>query len=103
MSEGHGDSVEGTDDLPVVERGKRSRFAPSENPQPDDRIPVSLPRWLTDLVAEQRDRLDPASDSLGRKRSQQSRDAFVERLVRYGLKWARTLPDWHDPLAFEDD
>lgn len=75
----------------------------TDDPQPHDSVPVHLPRWLRDKVEQERDRLDPPVDGLGRKRPQQSMSAFVERLVRKGMQWSMSLPAWTDPLAIEGD
>lgn len=79
----------------------RVPFQPSADPQPDDQSSVRMRREVKELVIAQRDRLDPATDSLGRPRTQRSIDSMVEVLVRKGLQWAATLPDWTDPLALD--
>jgi len=79
------------------------RWKATDDPQPTDTVPVHLPRWLRDRVDEERARLDPPRDGLGRPRQQQSTSAFVERLVRKGLQWSAALPPWTDPLAIEGD
>lgn len=78
---------------------KAKAFQAAANPQPDDEVAVSIPRSLREELRAQRDRLDPSQDSLGRPRRQMGLDAFAELLVRKGLEWAASKPEWKDPLA----
>lgn len=110
----HGDvpgaTVEPTADTPA--RATRARGGKQRKPfertkpaTPSDAVARSHPRALDDEMRAERDRIDAPSDSLGRKRPQMSMDAFAELMIRAGLRWAKTLPDWSDPLALpsEDD
>lgn len=82
-----------------AKKGKGRAFERKADPQPDDEMTIHVRRSTRDLVEEQRDRLDPPRDSLGRTRRQGGLDAFAEVLVLKGLEWARQLPDWQDPMA----
>lgn len=79
----------------------RKPFERRSDPKPDDMVPISIPRSLLAEVLAERDRVDSPVDSLKRPRRQESKDAWGERLVRRGLAWAKTLPDWRDPLEFD--
>lgn len=73
-------------------------FKRRENISDDDRVSFTLPHAVEKMLLAERDRLDAPVDGIGRKRHQQSRDDFLERLVRIGLDVTANRPDWKDPL-----
>lgn len=87
-------------DQPGTPRRRGNRSVRRETYQPRDMVDVGrLPAYIRDKIESERERIDPAEDSLGRTRQQRSLEAMLETLVLAGLEWLATVPDFVDPLA----
>lgn len=57
-----------------------------------------VPSYLRDRIESERERIDPSTDSLGRKRQQRSLESLLESVLLAGLVELAKVPDWSDPL-----
>lgn len=78
----------------------RRPFAPTADPKPNDLVNVQVPRWMLDLVRDERDRTSPPTDSFGNPRQREGLNTVFGRLALAGLKWSReAIPTYVDPYA----
>lgn len=80
-------------------RRRGNRNARRDSYEDRDMVDVGrVPSYLRDRIEQERERIDPSTDGMGRKRQQRSLEAFVESILLAGLVELAKVPNWQDPL-----